>query len=171
MAIGAGVGLAIAVVVLASLVTTTRERLRGRTKELVGAVARAELDRLGELLAADVVLTARGESLVIGREGLIEAVEATTGSAYPIKTAALIKEEQQADERNFGFTQVWLRLEGTSPELFGRCWWKIGWRREAEGSSEVWRATSIDILQVDFLDNPAALKGVLGRTGGALGGP
>lgn len=157
LALGAGVLLAAALVVCAQVVTTTRERLRAKTRELVGAVARAEMNTLSELLAEDVVLTGRGEPLVVGREALLSGVRATTGSAYPVKQASMLEEQEQVDDRNFAYTQVWLRIEAVSAGM-ARSWWKIGWRREAEGTGEAWRATSIDILQLDFFDDPAKLK-------------
>lgn len=153
--------LAVGLVVLATVVTTTREAVAARTRELIGATARAETDRLGELLAPDAVLTAGGVSWLVGRDQIIEGVRQTTGDKYRVKKAAMLEEQQQASGRDFATTQVWVRIEGADAAMFGRCWWRIGWRREQPGGGGDgrWHAESIDIVQVDFWPDVKSLPG------------
>lgn len=172
-AAGACMLLALLVVSLATLVTTARETLAQRTRALIGGVARAEIGALTELLAPDAAVLLNGQTWLLGRDRILRGVDETTGSSFKVApNGARVLEEHQQVLRGAGDsarTQVWVRIEGVNSSFFGRSWWRISWRREdasadaidAGGPKHVWRVTTIDLLQIDGLSDPAGLMNVV----------
>lgn len=164
---GSCVLLAILMMGVSMLVTTSRETLAAQTRKLIGSVARAEMGTLNDLLAPDAAVWLNGQAWLLGRERILEGVEKTTGSAYKVAPdGAHVLEEHQQILRGAGDsarTQVWVRLQGVNTSFFGRSWWRISWRREAatpddaSGAEHVWRVTTIDLLQIDGVGDPGSL--------------
>ncbi|HPO92099.1 MAG TPA: hypothetical protein PL072_01385 [Phycisphaerales bacterium] len=157
--VGGGLILAAGVLLLvAHFVTTTREALRARTRELIGAVARGETAQLNQLLANDATVLTSGQPWIEGRQAILEGVQRTTGGPYKVRRSVVLEEQQQIDQKHYAQTQVWVRIEGDG--FFGRSWWRLAWRHEDPAKSiDDWKVVSIDLLDIDGME-PQSLRSV-----------
>lgn len=162
---GAALGLAGVLVVVGMAVSTTREDLARQSRRLVGMVARAETEKLGDLLASDCTVMLGGQAWILGRQNILAVVEGTTGSRYKVAKASVIAEYQQAPiaAGHAGLTQLWVRLEGEEAGYFARSWWRISWRRDRP--DQPWVVSSIDLMQIDGLGDPAHLRNMVPSEG------
>lgn len=144
-AIVAGLGVAI---------TTPREVLRARTRELVALTAQARVTELRELLTEKARVGAFGSYFpgVRGREEVLASVNKYLGQDYRLASHEIGPVQAVVDGPNMARTQVrvWVKLN-KDQEMYGGsigAWFRIDWMRDGDGP---WHATSISIMQIDFL--------------------
>lgn len=150
LALGAAMLLAGATIaVIGALVTTTREALIARTRELIALTARADTRALDGLLAGDVTFRLFTTDRRYIREELLGLVRRYPGELYPVES---YREEQAAaslDGPNAARTQVRVVTRSAAATLYDLpvgSWWRIAWRREPDGA---WRVTQIECLRID----------------------
>jgi hypothetical protein len=157
--------LAAAVWVLATSVTTEREALQARTRELVELAVNVRSSELESMLAERIsVNSPPGAPSPKGREQVLEAVRQTLTSVIAIKEHTTGPVSAVVEGPNVARTQVrvWVKLKGEAAFYEGPigAWFRIGWAREigtGDAPRGPWRATSITVLQVDGLGvNPNA---------------
>lgn len=165
--LGACAAVAGAVWLTARLVTTEREVLRERTRELVSAAAHADTGSLRPMLTEQARL---GAFLPVvpemrGRESLLDAVRKYPGQEVPLASHRTGPVQAVLDGPSVARTQVrvWVepkeKVYGTDPGS----WWRIDWRREpAQGEAGEygpWRVTDVTIMQLDGLGmNPQGAR-------------
>lgn len=136
----------------ARFVTTERERLIARTETLVAAVARADLDAIGAMLAPDVRVTVFGRDRGFTADSIPRWVDDNlrpgTGR-YAVREHSVGQATATMDAPNAARTQVRVRV---TPEFIGLTtgsWWRVHWRRDGQSGDAAWRVTQIDALQID----------------------
>ncbi len=149
--IAAGVLLALAVATGAagSLITTTRERIRGLTRDLVRVTAAGDARALADLLADDARLyTFMGPADGEPRARILTRVAETLGS-FRILEARVHQTQVHLDNERFARTHVEVTVQTEyAPNL---SWWRVDWSREADGA---WRVHSITPLAIAGVENP-----------------
>jgi len=152
-AIVAGVGTAI---------TTEREALRLRTRELVDLAAEAKTTDLRDLLTeqAHIGVFMSYFTGVRGREEVLGAVQLYLGDRYPLASHEVGPVQAVVDGPNIARTQVrvWVKLHKDQQAYGGAigAWFRIEWTRDSAGQ---WKAGVISIMQVDG----AGVNGDIGR--------
>lgn len=132
-----------AVVTLAWLVETSRERVSAATMALVGRAARAEAEGVGELLAPDAVLFPPGGGGSIGRDAIIARVRDDLGGRWKLREWAVL-ETQASASGDTARSQVKVRATAEAGGFPTFSWWRIGWRREGGA----WRVIAIEPASV-----------------------
>lgn len=163
IACGVCFGWAMLVFVLASVITTGRERLRDRTRELIEATAKADTTALRPMLGENVQLRApAGAPLATGRDMLLDRVKQYPGERFQIASLRMSDVQAVIDGENVARSQlrVWVRIKDSAYDLPIGSWWRIDWRRDpvpstggSTGATEYgpWRATGLTALQIDGL--------------------
>jgi hypothetical protein len=153
--IGAGlVALAAGVLILGGLVKTEREQMADATRSLVETTARIDARALERALAPDATLFSDlrlpgvpSAQAGLDKPGIIKAVQAALG-AHPLKEYRVLEVQAQSLASGMGRTQARVRVsfeEMPAPHI---SWWRVDWRRSADG---VWRATAITPLDVPWV--------------------
>ncbi len=137
---------AVAVIGLAKVVTTDRERLLQRTRELVAATAPLDGGRVAGFLAADAVLVGPDGDTWVSVGELGGEIDAA-GRNYPIASQAIRHLEAEARSDAQGLVLVDLRT--TLSEGFGAqapipTKWLLTWRKTPEG----WRVYRVQWLEL-----------------------
>lgn len=152
LAVGAGlVLLGAAVAIVGSAVTTTRETLIARTVDLIAATARADTAALNSILARDVSLRFYTTSRRYSRDELLGLVRRYPGEQYPVESHRQESLSASVDGPNAARTQVRAITHSTSATIYNvpvGSWWRVEWRREADGE---WRVSGLECLQIDGL--------------------
>jgi hypothetical protein len=151
--------LALGVWILAASVTTEREVLRARTRELVETTVAVRTAELADMLTDRISVSSPvGAPSPQGKDAVLQAVEQTLTSAISIKEHTVGPVSAVVDGPNVARTQVrvWVRLKGDAAFYDAPlgAWFRIGWTRTRGSGNEPdgpWRVTSIDVLQVDGL--------------------
>lgn len=148
IAAGSASALALGTLLIASLVTTTRETLQARTTALVHAAATADTTALAPLLADDVRLVLWDQTAALGRPRTLDLVNQYTGTLYKLREHSITRTTASVDGRNAARTlaRVRVRTEATLYDIPIGSTWRIDWRLENDNS---WRATAITCLQID----------------------
>lgn len=147
MGIGAGLlAIAAACIGTAFLVTTDRERVAARTVELIGATATADLAALRPLLASDVGLNVLGRPFPEEKEGILGMVGLYMGGSYRVEQHTVSNITAHVDRLGSARTLARVRVEVDG--FTNRSWWRITWRKNAQGE---WEARHIDGLQIDMV--------------------
>ena len=144
---GAGVALAIAAYVLATLVERPRETLKAQTRALIGAVAEVDRRALDELLdgSAQVRLTGAGIRLdALGKGEIIGRTEEYMAGAYAVEEWSVMSLQAVADGPEVGRTQVRVRVIPEATRFPTSSWWAVDW----EKIGGAWRVVEIELLQV-----------------------
>ncbi len=133
-------------------ITTQREILRSRTRELVGLTAAAKTTELRDLLTEQArigtFMTYFGG--VRGREEVLTSVRKYLGDQFPLESHEIGPVQAVVDGPNMARTQVrvWVKLH-KDQQMYGGsigAWFRIDWTREGDGP---WRAAAISIMQID----------------------
>lgn len=148
-AIVAGAG----VIATGTLVTTTRETLIQRARELVRAGASCDYPAFEALLDAQVTLYVPGEALnAQGRgpvRGQVESELGTVDAPGPWFLSKYQVEEVQValDSDRFARTHVRVYTVTRTFEMPSTSWWRIDWTRQPDGS---WLASGIQPLSLSL---------------------
>ncbi len=152
-AIIAGCLLAVAAVcvVTAFLVTTDRERLAVRTRELIAATAAADVDSLGPMLAGDVSLNVLSVPFREEKAGILGLVTRYMGNEVRVRQCTVSEISAHIDRQGTGKTLARVRVSVDAAgmnDMTNRSWWRITWRQNDRGE---WTAMYIEGLQIDFV--------------------
>lgn len=141
-AIVAGLGLAI---------TTQRETLRARTRELVDLTATVKTTELREMLTEQVRVGVFSSFVgVRGREELLTEVRKKLDGEIRLESHEIGPVQAVVDGPNMARTQVrvWVKPQ-KDQQLYGiatGAWFRIDWTRSSDGP---WKVVAITIMQVD----------------------
>lgn len=148
---GAAVGIAGLVLALAAGVTTDREAAAARTRELVAAVAKADVPAVESMLGDRVTVRFFGTPVPWDRDGVIERVRKYLGGTYRVKEGETTIRALRAAGGKEALPILTQCRVTVVPELTGfpaSSWWKLSWRRDASGR---WLVSEIDVQQIDGL--------------------
>jgi hypothetical protein len=149
-ALALGVALACGLWILATVVRTDREVVSEQTRELVDAAARTDRAGLSRLLHETAKLSIGGGGW-LERDEILDAVDRRLGATYKLHEWAVVKVEASVDSAEVARTQVNVRAETEAARVPNLSWWKIGWRKAADGR---WVVTSIEPLSVGGFASP-----------------
>ena len=151
----AGIALACAVLLLGYIVTTEREVLRQRTRELADSAAAGRTVNLQEFLTeqARIAPFSPVYAGARGRDDILRDVRAQFERFGPLETYKLGPVQAIVDGPNVARTQVrvWAKPRKNA-QILGMAsgfWVRIDWRREREAGP--WIAGAITIMQFDGL--------------------
>lgn len=155
--------LAAAVFVTSTLVTTERERLDARTRELITLTAKAELGALRPILSENVQVRLGGVPFRSGRDAILSDVDRLLAKQYPISSIDISEVQCTIDGPNVARSQVHVRAKSSAAmyDAPAGSWWLIDWRRDLDPSGQgtgEWRAGGINMLQLDFVSDPSQLR-------------
>lgn len=145
-ALGAGV------MVLSALMTTDREMIDLRTREITVAVVNADRQEMERLLGANLQVTYFGAPQGLNKSETIERVTTlhTTGILAGVK-AGVSEVQASADNQRFGRSQVKVSasgdITGGYPTL---SWWRLEWEK-VDGE---WKVISVEPLAIPGMSNP-----------------
>lgn len=146
---GAALVAAAGAFVCAMVVETDREAMKRRSRELIGAVARVEVESLEELLDGDMELNVTQVGRGVGKEQTIASVRRYLGSVYPVREHTILELQSTLDGPRLGRTQVRVRV--TSDVGVLPSWWRVDWLRDTDGT---WRARRIEALWIPGVSRP-----------------
>lgn len=138
-------------IVTSFAVTTDRERLAARTRELIAATATADLRELGPMLASDIGLSVLTRPAPQDKDGILGLVNRYMGNEVSVKQHAVSEVTAHIDRQGTGKTLARVRVTVDAAgmnDMTNRSWWRITWRKTAEGE---WEAMHIEGLQIDFV--------------------
>jgi len=142
-------------VVTSFLVTTQREVLVQRTRELVAAAAQPDLRALAPMLAEDVGLRVLGRAYTEDKAGIVGLVDRYIGSEYRVTRHSVPSVTAHTDDGGAGsagaaggrtLARVRVEVDG----MTNRSWWRLTWRRSGVAAGE-WTVVHIEGLQIDFV--------------------
>lgn len=141
--------LALAVYIASAVVTTQREVLAARTRELINLTAAADTTGLEPLMARDVTFRAFLTQQSYQRDAILDLVRRYPGQMYPVKSHRIDRVQATIDGPNAARTQTHVTTESPEATLYNLptgSWWRLNWRKDPDGQ---WRLTGIELLQVD----------------------
>jgi hypothetical protein len=135
---------------LGTLVETPRERVEAAARALVLAVAKNDQASLGLGLDPSCVLYAYFAPGGIGKDAILQRVEAMLGSTGQFRVTGLTIEQVQrsVSEGTGGRTaqvQIKVRVSTSASDFPNRSWWRLDYALSKDG---VWRATGIMPLSI-----------------------
>jgi hypothetical protein len=140
---------AIAVVVVASVITTDREAVLLQTERLVNATGAADAGSLAPMLTDDVRIEARLAGLSVptprGRAAVLAMIEDQLGRVQRLREYSIMENQASIDGPGVGRSQVRVRVTPQASEFWTFVWVKVDWRRGEDG---VWRASTIEPLAI-----------------------
>lgn len=136
---------AIAIFLAARSVETPREQLVRSTADLVASTARADVASMEPILAEQVSLFRPGGGPGIDKQEILSRVRETIGRQYRIKEWAILETQAMTDSGVSGVTQVRLRVTLEAAGIPNISWWKLDWRKAADGR---WQVLTIDPVSV-----------------------
>lgn len=136
---------------VATLVTTDREALSRRSRDLVHAVADVHIARVAEILDQDATLTYFRAPVGLDRDGILREIERTLGGEYRVKEARVNSVQTAIDGPNLARTQVHVTVVPHATQFPHQSWWRLDWRR---GTDRTWRVFSIEPLVISGLARP-----------------
>lgn len=136
---------------MAMLVTTDREAVSRRSRDLVHAVAHVRIAQVAQLLDQDATLTYFRAPSGLDRDGILREVERTLGGEYRVKEARVNSVQAAIDGPNLARTQVHVTVVPQATQFPHQSWWRLDWRR---GTDRTWRAFSIEPLAISGLARP-----------------
>lgn len=161
--VGGGLAaMAVAVFVIASVVTTDLEQVRDGTVALINSAATGDSAGASDHLAPDAKLNLSGmATFQVSREGLLAAVDAMEQDVG-VRDHGILEKTASIDGPNAARSRVVVRvtIEGAGPTFSS---WEMAWRRESDG---VWRVTRLECLSVNARSPGAAIAGALSRYSG-----
>ncbi|MBX9735989.1 MAG: hypothetical protein K2X32_03605 [Phycisphaerales bacterium] len=141
-----GVGLGIAVIVLASRVTTAREAVMSRTREFIAAAATADRAAADPLLAPDLELRGLGSGRIIDRARLLTIIDSDMKTRWVVKEHSIGTLRSIIDGPNTARSQVEVHVTPEQFPMSMSSWWLLRWRMDPNGT---WRIMSIEPQQID----------------------
>jgi hypothetical protein len=151
--LAAALGLAAALALIAgSTIVTERERLTQASAALVDAVARPDIAAVDRLLADDVRMFSRlsvGEVSTppagLEKQAILDLVRRLIGGPWAVKEHSILESQAALDAENLGRTQIRVRVVTESFGVPNASWWRLDWRRGADGG---WRVIQIEPLDM-----------------------
>lgn len=153
-----GVQLAMVLIALAAgsvlssfLVTTERERLITQTERLIAATATADTPELAPMLASDVSLTVLDRPFSADKDGILGLVTRYMGGQIRVKEHSTSGASAHVTRSGNGQSLIRVRVVADAAgfsDTPNRSWWRITWRKNAEGE---WTAVHIEGLQIDMV--------------------
>lgn len=151
--------LGVLVMIAGTAITTEREALRERTRELVTLTAKANTAELSPMLQETASVLAFG---VVpgpqGREAILEAVRVNLRERYPIAELRIGSVQAVLDGKNVARTQVRVWVKPSEDQrlydVATGSWFRIDWQRDPlaeRGAFGPWRVSRITVMQVDGL--------------------
>lgn len=147
IAAGACVLAAGAAWILAALVQTDHERMRHASRDLIDAVATANLAALDDLLGPDVQLSSVPTLGDISKAAIIQAVIANLGPGrtFEIEDYSIQEMQTALDGPDSGRVQLRIRVQVKQMGYPNLSWWGLGLSRGVDGQ---WRVVSIRALAI-----------------------
>ncbi len=142
----AGIALAGGLWLLARIVVTDREEVMTRTRQLVGATAKARTSELAGLLDDRVRLQYFRAPAGLDKQGVLCAVEADLGQTYRVTEWALQEFQAVRESDTRMHTQIRVRVTPEAWNFPHVSWWAVDW--EKRGS--VWKAVAIRPIVIQF---------------------
>lgn len=146
--------LAALVVGLGYGVTTQRETLRARTRELVDLTAAVKTTDLREFLTeqARVGVFSTHVGGVRGREEVLKAVQTHLGDTFSLESHEIGPVQAVVDGPNVARTQVrvWAKPQKDKQlyDVATGAWFRMDWKRDDQGP---WKVVAVTIMQMDGL--------------------
>lgn len=165
-----GLLLALANVLTAHLVVTTRETLRLETTRLIDAATRADLSTLAPMLEERAGLWVFAQVRANSRLDLLSLVKRYPGQEFPVKERTIGAVQASIDAANAARTQVrvWVLVQGSYYNAPIGSWWRIDWRKSAKpagggggvgaGEAEGWKVSGMTLLQLDGVSSPGQIQ-------------
>lgn len=137
---------AIAAWLTAALVTTARESVRAGTRELIDAVATADVSRLDEMLSDDIEIRYPGFDSPT-REGLLRVIGRVMGSGgmYALASWRVAEVQATLDGPALARSQVLVRATHAASRVPASAWVRLKWERGADGR---WRCFAVEPIDV-----------------------
>ena len=125
--------------ITAAAVNTEREQITARSRGLVEAVGRIDVDAVGTFLAGEVRLV--GWRDTESREQILRDVEEEVRGVFGVTSARVVRAQATIDGPGVGRTHVRVRVEADQlvPPY---TWWRLDWARE----DVEWRVVRIERL-------------------------
>lgn len=151
-AAGVCVVLAAGVFGLSRMVETPRERMKLESKELVRAVAEADMATLDRVLTDDAELIFFLAPQGWGKERIKEGVQGYFGESgsYAVAEWTILEIESTVDGPDVGRVQLKARVYGRSFNFPSFSWWRLDFRREPDGR---WRVRGIQPISIAGVNN------------------
>jgi hypothetical protein len=145
--------LGFAVVAAAFLVTTDRERVGTRTRELVAAVARADLAAVRAIFRDDARLYFFEQPEGLPLQGILDRLERDfiPGGSYHVTEHSVLDVQVVLDNANRARVQVRVRVTPVATSTPYTSWWRLDYARGVDGE---WRVTGIQPLVLPGIHNP-----------------
>jgi hypothetical protein len=149
--------------VLGMAITTERERLQMRTRDLVRLTADANTSELKDYLDPHVKFSGISEvGSLHERDVLLESVRRYLGEMFKVRSHSLSRVGATIDGENVARTQVrvWVHVDKDAAMYDAPIgsWWRIDWRRDpvagaAPGRADYgpWRVSRVSLMQLDGL--------------------
>jgi len=144
-ALAAGLVVLAGLWLLASSVTTPRERVIQSTRLLARGTTAADGPAIDRLLADRCTLDNARGTLNLNKVAILLRVQATIGGPFRISDWAIVQLQAHADETR-GQSQFLIRV---TPEVTGvpnLSWWRVTWEKNEADDAAPWRATLIEPL-------------------------
>jgi hypothetical protein len=152
-AVGVAAGAALGIELLAAGITTPRERILARTRDLVRAVAGADAGATGLILADDARLRVDISRLQgalsdgMDREEILGLVRTAMRSEFRVREHRIVEARAAIDGPNVGRTLVRVRVVPESGTSAHYSWWQLDWRLEGGA----WRAFVVQPRWIQFV--------------------
>lgn len=145
--------LAAGVFALASLVTTDRERVTRLTRDLVAAVAKADLPAVRATLAEDAMLYFFEQPGGLTLQGILDRLERdfVQGGMYQITDHSVLEVQATLDEPTRARVQTRVRVTAAATGTPYTSWWRLDFVRTGE---DRWQVSGIQPLVLPGIRNP-----------------
>lgn len=148
-----GVVLAVVVAAVGTFVTTDREVIMERTRELVERAVKADGAGIGEVLGDRAELRGIGRN-PIGRERLLSLINSDMRGRFEVKEHRVRTLRGVIDPVGGALTQVEVVVTPAQFAFPIGSWWQIRWQKDPAG---VFRVLSIECQQIDGMKTPGTL--------------
>jgi hypothetical protein len=136
------------VLALAATITTAREEVVLRTRELIAAVARADADAVGTMLGERLSVRIGTVVLPWDRDAVVLRVRRDLAGMYRLKDgSATIRSMRASGAESPLVTQCRVTVVPEATAFPTGSWWRMTWRREGVGGP--WLVSEIDLQQID----------------------
>lgn len=148
---------ALAVYLTGWMVTTERETLARRTRDLVDLAAAADSGGLREVLAPEVSLRLLGGDSAYARDQILDLVARYMSPPNGIDWHKTDDVQAVMDGETTGRTQAHVRVRSPNNTLYDvpvGSWWRLTWRR----SGDSWKVSAIECLQIDGVPSGSSIS-------------
>jgi len=135
---------------LASLVVTTREHLKDRTREMIALTAPLDVPRFADILGPRVTLSGPGGDIWLHREQIVQQLEAAV-KRYKVSDQSISDLTAETRGDSIGLTELSLRttLDSEMGAMPITTRWLFAWAKQPDGK---WRVN--DVKWLLFQGNP-----------------